>query len=345
VRAHKSTIDCSMLRNPDGTVRSSSRKMLPLLSATKVATILIAGDSAAILASAYLTYDRLIIYSLSQNLYLVAAVFVWLVALSLINFVGLYRYEAAAHPIYAFRNLFVALSTAFLFLLAAAFSIKVSSTFSRLWLGFFFLASCISVTLVRLGMSFALTRLLTIQSSKRNLAIVGTGEQCQRFFAALAVEAHSPFHVLGVFSDQLVNGNVKDGDNEVISSSENCIDDLISQARNGLVDDVVIALPWQEDNRIMSVVSRLRELPVNVYLASDLVGFRTKFHSPPSHFGALPVLQVMGKPMSDWDAAIKKAEDFILAPVLLALAAPLLLGLAIAIKLDSWPLPQEMESR
>ncbi len=53
----------------------------------------------------------------------------------------------------------------------------------------------------------------------------------------------------------------------------------------GLIDDVVIALPWQEEDRIMAVVSTLRELPVNVYLLSDLVGFRTEFRAPPSHFG------------------------------------------------------------
>ena len=103
---------------------------------------------------------------------------------------------------------------------------------------------------------------------------------------------------------------------------DNGLEHLVSQARPGLIDDVAIALPWQEDDRIMAVVSRLRELPVNVYMVSDLIGFRTEFRSPPATSGPCPILQVVGKPMSGWDGAIKTAEDYMLAPLILLLAAP-----------------------
>ena len=113
------------------------------------------------------------------------------------------------------------------------------------------------------------------------------------------------------------------------------LEQLISQARLGFIDDVAIALPWSEEDRIMAIVSRLRELPVNVYMVSDLIGFRTEFTPPPSHFGGLPILQIVGKPMSGWDGAFKAAEDYVLAPLILLLVAPLLILIAIAIKLDS----------
>jgi hypothetical protein len=75
--------------------------------------------------------------------------------------------------------------------------------------------------------------------------------------------------------------------------------------------------------------------PVNVYLASDLIGFRTEFRSPPGHFGALPVVQLVGRPMSGWDSVIKSLEDYVLASILVVASAPLLLAIAVAIKLDS----------
>ena len=109
----------------------------------------------------------------------------------------------------------------------------------------------------------------------------------------------------------------------------------MSQARLGLIDDVAIALPWQEDDRIMTVVAKLQELPVNVYLVSDLVGFRTRFRNPPSHFGDLPIQQVVGKPMSGWDGALKKVEDYLLAPIILVVVTPLLALIALAVKFDS----------
>jgi Undecaprenyl-phosphate glucose phosphotransferase len=113
------------------------------------------------------------------------------------------------------------------------------------------------------------------------------------------------------------------------------LDALVREARVGAIDDVVIALPWSEDKRIMAIVSILRELPVNVYLASDLIGFRTEFRSPPGHFGALPVVQLVGKPMSGWDSVLKAVEDFVLSAILVVVLSPLLVLIALAIKLDS----------
>lgn len=311
------------------------RTFLPPLSATKVATLLMAADSTAILGSAYLTYDTLIVYSLNQNLYVAASVFVWLTSLFLLNFVSLYRYEAATHPLRQVHIILITLGTAFLFLLAAAFSIKVSETFSRLWLISFAASSVATVLLLRLALSYALSQLLHARGSKRNLAIVGSGEQCQRLITMLAPDSSRLIQLQGVFEDNLPPVERLIAGQEMTLSPENGLAYLESQARNGLIDDVIIALPWHEDDRIMAVVAKLRELTVNVYLLSDLVGFRTKFRSPPSHFGDLPILQVVDKPMAGWDGAIKAAEDYILAPFILILAAPLLLLIALAVKLDS----------
>jgi putative colanic acid biosysnthesis UDP-glucose lipid carrier transferase len=66
-----------------------------------------------------------------------------------------------------------------------------------------------------------------------------------------------------------------------------------------------------------------------------LIGFRTEFRNPPSHFGSLPILQIVGKPMSGWDAVIKALEDYVLAAIALILVSPVLLIIAALIKIDS----------
>jgi Undecaprenyl-phosphate glucose phosphotransferase len=324
-----------MLKKPDTETQARARPFLPPISATKVATLLMAADTLALLGSGYLTYDALIVYSLSQNLYMAAVVFVWLTSLFLLHFVGLYRYQAAIHPLHNAHTMAVALATAFLFLLAAAFAIKVSEAFSRLWLGYFAAASCASLLLLRVALSRAVLQLLHIPGSKRNLAIVGSGEQSRRLVATLASEPGHLIQMQGIYEDNLPSVGRLVAGQEITVPPENGLHHLESHARAGLIDDVVIAIPWHEDDRIMAVVAKMRELPVNVYLLSDLVGFRTRFRSPPSHFGDLPILQVVGKPMAGWDGAIKSAEDYLLAPFILIFAAPLLLLIALAVKLDS----------
>ena len=317
-----------MLNKNHPETKKNPRTLMPSLSATKVATLLLIADSAAVLAAGYFTYDSLIVYSLSQGLYAAAVVFIWLITLVLMNFGGLYRYAAATHPLHYLHAILVAAATAFLFLLAAAFSIKISETFSRLWLTTFAATSVAAITLLRLVLSYVMTRLLRFRGSKRKLAIVGTGEQSRRIVALLDQKSDRPVQVQGIFddrpeADKALRNNAMPADKTIAQ--------LMRQARLGLIDDVAIALPWSEEDRIMAIVSKLRELPVNVYMVSDLIGFRTEFSSPPSHFGTLPILQIIGKPMSGWDGAFKALEDALLAPLILIAITPLLVVIAILI--------------
>jgi len=262
--------------------------------------------------------------------------FVWLASLMLMHFAGLYRFEVASQPLRYVVPLGVALASAFLFLLAAGFSIKVSDIFSRLWLASF---AGVSLTFVVLGrglVSVSFSGLIGKKLLRRNLAVVGDGEQAVRLLRRLHKDRSHPIAISAVFRDcaepaatglnPRLPGDIRLGGD---------LDALVREARSGAIDDVVIALPWSQDERVMAIVSRLRELPVNVYLASDLIGFRTEFRSPPGHFGSLPVVQIIGRPMSGWDSVIKSIEDHVLASMFVILLSPLLIVIAAAIKLDS----------
>ena len=118
-----------------------------------MATLLTVADTLAILGSGYVTYDAVVVYSLYQNLYLAAVVFIWVTTLFIMNFSNLYRYETATHPLRHLPTVVIALVTSFFFLLAAAFSIKLSDTFSRLWLGYFAVTSGAVIILFRVGLA------------------------------------------------------------------------------------------------------------------------------------------------------------------------------------------------
>jgi putative colanic acid biosynthesis UDP-glucose lipid carrier transferase len=84
------------------------------------------------------------------------------------------------------------------------------------------------------------------------------------------------------------------------------------------------------------MIVRLQELPVNVYLGSDMAGFiypRLSFSS----IGGVPMLGMAHKPrpLSGWSRVLKILEDRAIAAIVLVLISPLLLLIALAIKLDS----------
>ena len=92
--------EISNAEKPGNSAQRRSRPLLPPLSATKVATLLMAGRHARHPGLRLFHLRRGVVYSLSQNLYVAAVVFVWLTTLFLMNFGDLYRYEAATHPLH-----------------------------------------------------------------------------------------------------------------------------------------------------------------------------------------------------------------------------------------------------
>ncbi len=332
---------------PDGTPPKEvpgqpavKRGLLPPLSATTVGAILVLSDSLALLLSGFLLYDRIVVYSPLQNYYWTAIAFVWLVTLSILNFGRLYLYDVAINPLARFKMFVIVVATSFLFLLAVAFSLDVADGLSRRWVGYFAVVSTTFVVFNRLLVAQFIRRAQLLENSRRNMAIIGTGEQAKRLLEAIDGTKYQPLTIAGVYEpeESLLQPKGKKKTNRVAGIEgikPGGILALMQAAREGLVDDVLIALPWSQDQKIVELLDQLRELPVNVYLASDLVGFRTEFKSPPSHFGRLPILQVVGKPLAGWDSIIKALEDFVLAILVFVLVAPIMLLIAICIKLDS----------
>ena len=170
-----------------------------------------------------------------------------------------------------------------------------------------------------------------MQVFTRNIVVIGGGQQAEKLFAHIQRTQPRFVSVLGLFADDSgVVGGAFAGF-PVLGGRE----DVFSYVRSHPVDDVIIALPWAADREIATIVSKLRELPVNVYLGADLVGFRLPFRPPPDHFGELPVVEVTGRPLAGWGGIRKAAFDYAVGFILTILLLPLMALIAIAIKLDS----------
>ena len=311
------------------------RRVLPPLSATVAATSLVVTDSVALLGCGLASYMALIDHSGAGELYATAVVFVWLISLILMHFAGLYRYDAIFKPLNLLTGMLVSVCTAYLFLLAAAYSIKLAETFSRTWFATFALSSIGALVLTRIGVASVLGWMLGDIANKRRIAVLGTGKQTDSFLLRLQRSEKQPFSVHGIYRDDTQSGAVTDGMLPPGPHIRGDISNLCKEARDGFIDDVVVALPWSEDQRILKAISKLRELPVNIYLGTDLIGYQTQFTKAPNHFNTLPIYQVVGKPMSGWDAVIKKVEDYVLGSLALLILSPILAIVAGLVWLDS----------
>ena len=102
----------------------------------------------------------------------------------------------------------------------------------------------------------------------------------------------------------------------------------------GEADLVIIALPEAASRRTAAVLRRMSGMAVDIRLAPDTA----RFYRPEarvSSIGGLPFLHLRDKPISGTAATAKRAEDLVIGIALLCLAAPLMLLIALAIRLDS----------
>ncbi|HEY3488101.1 MAG TPA: undecaprenyl-phosphate glucose phosphotransferase [Gammaproteobacteria bacterium] len=93
-------------------------------------------------------------------------------------------------------------------------------------------------------------------------------------------------------------------------------------------------MPFSEEKRLESVLHELRHATVDIRYVPDIFGFRLLNHSIVDIAG-LPVLNLSVTPMDGLNRCIKWLEDWVGASIILLLISPLLLIIAIGIKLSS----------
>jgi Undecaprenyl-phosphate glucose phosphotransferase len=112
------------------------------------------------------------------------------------------------------------------------------------------------------------------------------------------------------------------------------LDDLIAWGRENRLDEVLVALPWSAEARLLEVTRLLGVLPANVRLCPELLSDEMVQGRASHHFG-LPMWNAFVKPLTGWDAIGKRAFDMVFSGLVLLGATPLFLVLAILIKLES----------
>ncbi len=185
------------------------------------------------------------------------------------------------------------------------------------------------LTLGRLGVA----RTMSGDTGRRfaqRAVIVGSGLAGTRMLRLLRQLDERSLRVVGILDDQ---GDTAEGLIEGVPLL-GPVAQLLALVRRGVIDEVVLALPWAEERRILDMIDRLADYPVHVRLAPDLISY----HFPRRvrldlHGHAM--LHVAERPISGWNSVFKRGEDLLVGGLALVLCALPMLAIALAIRLDS----------
>ena len=161
-----------------------------------------------------------------------------------------------------------------------------------------------------------------------NIVIVGATDAARKLIeTALATREVA---VLGVFDDRLGRAPKEIAGVPVLGDTA----DLLSHKVMPYVDRIVIAVNPSAQPRIRQLIDRLRVLPNDVSLVLDSGGEGGRQRTL-SRIADAQLAQVSGEPADIQRAGVKRVQDLVVGATALLLGWPLMVGVAIAIKLDS----------
>jgi len=230
-----------------------------------------------------------------------------------------------------YMRLASAWSVIFLIVIGISFFAKAGDAFSRVWLGSFYVLGLLSLVAFRRGLFLLVRRWTREGRLDRRTVVVGADARGETLINAIVGQRDNDVRIVGLFDDRsderaplTVAGRAKLG----------TVDDLVEFARRTRVDLVIFALPISAEGRILQMLKKLWVLPVDIRLAahSNKLRFRPRAYS---YIGNVPVLDVLDKPITDWDVVTKWLFDKLVGSLMLLAASPIMLLAALAIKLDS----------
>jgi Undecaprenyl-phosphate glucose phosphotransferase len=244
---------------------------------------------------------------------------------------GAYDVEAQFSLREGWRRVLTAWVMTALFLVTIGFLLKTSEEISRGWAVLWFVGGGLGLVITRAAGTALVRRLKRRGTFNERVAVFGSGPQAERLINYVSRSDRLTITLVGVFDDRRpVRLPLKLAEVPVLGDLEA----LIETIRAGLIDQVVLALPWSAEKRLQQLVETLAQTPVKLRLAPDLVTF-TFPNRPVVILGDLPVMTLFERPISGLSGIAKQIEDKVLATLILILMSPIMLLVAIAVKLDS----------
>jgi putative colanic acid biosynthesis UDP-glucose lipid carrier transferase len=252
--------------------------------------------------------------------------------LTLVVFQAFRIYESARGTgVWSYISRLVQAMLSVMILLAGiAFLTKRGEQFSREW---FFWWSLYGITLLVI-FRFGLLLLLRIMRShgwnERRVIVIGAGDLGTKLTETVQQALWTGFRVVGIFDDEITDKKICGI--RVEKTPENLSAFIASQ--NVSIDEVWLALPLHAEKRAKEILHELRHDTVTTRFILDIFGMDLLKHSMDDLAG-FPALNIRSTPMVGTNRFIKAVEDRVLASLIILLISPLLLMIAIAVKLSS----------
>jgi exopolysaccharide biosynthesis polyprenyl glycosylphosphotransferase len=198
--------------------------------------------------------------------------------------------------------------------------------YSRATLALFVVCEILVVMAGRSLLRFFVQRRFRAGKGLDRVLIVGSGELAVA--VARRIEAHRE---LGL---RIVGYVAPDGEQALPGLERlGSLDDIVDLVRDRRIEHVFVAMPHQSAEQTMRLLDRLVREYVSIHVVPDLMQFMA-LRSRVDDLDGLPTINLSETPLDGWSRVVKRLFDIVFATVSLVLFAPVMILIAILIRLE-----------
>ncbi len=247
-----------------------------------------------------------------------------LLALLLFPLFGLYRSWRGGLLIDLAGRVTLAWGMVFLAIALMLFAFQLGMGYSRIWVFLWGGMSALGLILLRIVTYGVLHQMRRRGMNLKRIALIGEGAAADDIVQRTDAAHWAGYRVEAHFSAA----------EAAPSAALRPLSELLNTLHQQDIDEVWIALPLRDEARIQHILLLLRHEPISVRYAPDISSLRLLNHDISTILG-LPMLDLRATPMQGINLWIKAIEDRLLASLILLLISPLMLLIALGIKLSS----------
>lgn len=215
------------------------------------------------------------------------------------------------------------------FLAILGFAAKMSGDFSRKLVLTWFLVTPVVLVTFQLLARCLLKSAVSQEDSQRRAIIVGVNELGLKLADQFESTPYLGISFVGFFDDRSLQ-RLGVSDIKLLGR----MNDVGEFVRTHSVHLIYIALPMMAQPRIFDLLDKLRDTTASIYFVPDIFVFdliQARF----GNINGIPVVAVCESPFHGINRVTKRLTDIVLSSLILILISPLMLAIAIGVKLSS----------
>jgi Undecaprenyl-phosphate glucose phosphotransferase len=265
----------------------------------------------------------------SQNMYLYALLPIWLVFFINSRILGHSRPISLSTPTSEIIAILKLTSLSVLLLTAVTFFYREFS-FSRIMTVYFWFFSNIFLFLAHRLARFLVKVMRDRGMNLHKVLVVGAGELGQKVVQKLDQFPEIGFSVVGYLSHDSDKVGTSIGEHKVLGLYM----DMHQCIKEYEVSQLFVALPSSAHERLQEILLSLEEETVDIKLVPDLLRYMD-LQSGIEELDGMPVINLTESPLYGWNTFFKRFSDVILSSLAILITFPLMVLIAIVIKLES----------